>query len=436
MVIIEAVVPGSLAEEQGIRPGDALLRINDRVMTDLIDVHRALEADDLVVEILRGDEALRLVCRKVPEEDLGLVLEHPQPQQCGNQCQFCFVHQLPRGLRRSLYIKDEDYRFSWLYGSYVTLTNLTEQDLERITGEKLSPLYISVHATDPVVRDRLLGCQAPPIWPLLQRLAQAQIAMHCQIVLCPGINDGPVLRQTLDDLASLVPQVASVAVVPVGLTGHRKRLPRLVEVGREEARACLDLIEDFQQQFLESRAQRLIYAADEFYLLAEREFPALNAYDDLPQWENGVGMLPLFRSQAEEVLLEAEPLDLDAAILVTGQLFRPELEVFAQRLSLRTDVAIEVMAVDNVLFGASVTVAGLISGRDVLARLRDVTKGRGVVIPDVMVTQDSQVFLDDVSIEDIRRALQVPVEVVETSAWGVLEGLERLADGSVDIIRC
>lgn len=435
MVMIESVTMGSLAHELDIRPGDALLCINDRVTNDLVDVYRALAADDLVLEVLRDDEVLQLACSKMPEEDLGLVVEHPQPMECGNQCLFCFVHQLPKGLRRSLYVKDEDYRFSWLYGSYVTLTNLSEQDLQRIEQERLSPLYISVHATDTRVRDRLLGCKAPAILPLLQRLAQAQITLHCQIVLCPGINDGDVLKQTLDDLASLFPQVASVAVVPVGLTRHRSRLPLLVPVTKADAAVCLDLIESCQRQFLDNYAQRLIFAADEFYLLAQREFPSIDAYEDLPQWENGVGMLPLFRVQAEEVLLEAETLELTSAVLVTGQSFKEELAVFAERLSLRTDVNIEVIAVDNQLFGATVTVAGLVTGRDLINQLRAVVNGRGVLIPDVMVTQDPPVFLDDITIDELQRELKVPVEVVEASAWGVLEGLERLTDGD-NVIRC
>lgn len=435
MVMIESVTMGSLAHELDIRPGDALLCINDRVTNDLVDVYRALAADDLVLEVLRDDEVLQLACSKMPEEDLGLVVEHPQPMECGNQCLFCFVHQLPKGLRRSLYVKDEDYRFSWLYGSYVTLTNLSEQDLQRIEQERLSPLYISVHATDTRVRDRLLGCKAPAILPLLQRLAQAQITLHCQIVLCPGINDGDVLKQTLDDLASLFPQVASVAVVPVGLTRHRSGLPLLAPVTKADATACLDLIESYQRQFLDNYAQRQIFAADEFYLLAQREFPSIDAYEDLPQWENGVGMLPLFRVQAEEVLLEAETLELTSAVLVTGQSFKEELAVFAERLSLRTDVNIEVIAVDNQLFGATVTVAGLVTGRDLINQLRAVVNGRGVLIPDVMVTQDPPVFLDDITIDELQRELKVPVEVVEASAWGVLEGLERLTDGD-NVIRC
>lgn len=436
MLIIEAVVPGSLAEDLGILAGDGLLQINALPLRDLVDFHRATQADQLLLEILRDGEVRALSCDKYDGEDLGLVLEQPQPRQCGNQCIFCFVHQLPRGLRRSLYIKDEDYRFSYLYGSFITLTNLTEADLQRIIAEQLSPLYISVHATDPSVRDRLLGCPCPAILPLLRRLSAGGIELHCQIVLCPGINDGPVLEQTITDLVQLQPAVSSIAVVPVGLTRHRQHLPQLDPLTASAARMCLEQIHQLQQHYLSDFGRRLVFAADELYLLAGEEIPAADAYEDFPQLENGVGLLAQFREQIEDVLLEAEPLSLDAAVLVTGRSFAPELQQFAARLSLRTDVALEVVAIDNHLFGTTVTVAGLVSGADLLLQLRDKVAGRPLILPDVMLASDLDRFLDDMSVAELGDALQVPVQVVEASAWGLLEGLERLADGPVDVIRC
>ncbi|MFO7577179.1 MAG: DUF512 domain-containing protein [Pelovirga sp.] len=436
MLIIESVVPGSPAEDLGILPGDGLLQVNALPLRDLVDFHRATQAEQLLLEILRDGEVMALSCDRYAGEDLGLVLEHPQPRQCGNQCIFCFVHQLPKGLRRSLYIKDEDYRFSYLYGSFITLTNLTEPDLQRIITEQLSPLYISVHATDSSVRDRLLGCACPAILPLLQRLSAGGIELHCQIVLCPGINDGPVLKQTITDLVQLQPAVSSIAVVPVGLTRHRQHLPPLNPLTASAAQSCLQLVHQRQQQYLKDCGHRLVFAADELYLLAGAEIPAAEAYEDFPQLENGVGLLAQFREQIEDVLLEAEPLSLAAAVLVTGRSFAAELQQFAARLSLRTDVALEVIAIDNQLFGATVTVAGLVSGGDLLLQLRDKVAGRPLILPDVMLAADQDLFLDDLSLTDLGAALQVPVQVVEASAWGLLEGLERLADGPVDVIRC
>lgn len=436
MLAIESVTPGSPAADAGLEAGDLLLQINAGKINDLVDFYRALEADHLVVEVVRHDEVIVAEIDKLVDEDIGLEVEHPQPQQCGNQCVFCFVHQLPKGLRRSLYIKDEDYRFSYLYGSFITLTNLAEADLQRISTEKLSPLYISVHATDPVVRDRLLGCSTPAILPLLRRLVAADISLHCQIVLCPGINDGAVLEQSIRDLADLYPQVSSIAVVPVGLTRYRDRLPVVEPVSDIAAGACLEQLRLLQQQFLEQHGSRLVYAADELYLLARQSLPPLNDYDDLPQLENGVGLLAQFYLQAEEVLLEAESLELDAAVLVTGRSFFPDLQHFAARMSLRTDVAIEVIGIENHFFGTSVSVAGLVTGADLVSQLREKIKGRPLLIPDVMLKSDLELFLDDMSVAELRRELQVAVVVVESSAWGVLEGLESLADGPVDIIRC
>lgn len=436
MIAIERIEPGSFADEAGLCPDDLLVTINALPMNDLVDYYRALEEDHLVIEVFRQGEILVVECEKFEDEDIGLEVAHPQPLQCGNQCLFCFVHQLPKGLRSSLYIKDEDYRFSYLYGSFITLTNVSEADLQRITAEKLSPLYISVHATDPRVRNHLLGCQVPALVPLLERLAAADIQMHCQIVLCPGINDGAVLQQTIDTLASLYPQVASIAVVPVGLTRYRQRLPALQVPSQTEAVHCLEQIDAYQRIFAEKLGTRLVYAADEMYQLAATSLPALDAYEDLPQLENGVGLVAQFCVEAEEVLLEAEPLDLAAAVVVTGQSFFAPMQGIAERLGLRTGVDIEVVAIDNDFFGASVTVAGLVTGIDLVNQLRGIIKGRPLLLPDVMLKADEERFLDDMHIDELRSALGVSVAVVDSSAWGLLEGLELVAQGPIDVIRC
>lgn len=436
MIAIERIEPGSFADEAGLCPDDLLVTINALPMNDLVDYYRALEEDHLVIEVFRQGEILVVECEKFEDEDIGLEVAHPQPLQCGNQCLFCFVHQLPKGLRSSLYIKDEDYRFSYLYGSFITLTNVSEADLQRITAEKLSPLYISVHATDPRVRNHLLGCQVPALVPLLERLAAADIQMHCQIVLCPGINDGAVLQQTIDTLASLYPQVASIAVVPVGLTRYRQRLPALQVPSQTEAMHCLEQIDAYQRIFAEKLGTRLVYAADEMYQLAATSLPALDAYEDLPQLENGVGLVAQFCVEAEEVLLEAEPLDLAAAVVVTGQSFFAPMQGIAERLGLRTGVDIEVVAIDNDFFGASVTVAGLVTGIDLVNQLRGIIKGRPLLLPDVMLKADEERFLDDMHIDELRSALGVSVAVVDSSAWGLLEGLELVAQGPIDVIRC
>ena len=437
MLKIESVEPGSYAADLALQSGDQLLSINDRDIDDLIDYYQAVETAQLEVEILRVDGELWVLrLEKEPEEDIGLELEHPQPLQCGNNCLFCFVHQLPKGMRRTLYIKDEDYRFSYLYGSYITLSNLQEADLERIIQQQLSPLYISVHATDDSVRENLLGCPAPPIMPLLRRLTAAGIELHCQIVLCPEFNNGAVLRQSIEDLAELYPQIATLAVVPVGLTKHRQKLPAMRKLSQAEAAEALAQIQLCQQNYLTQKGSRFVFAADEIYLQAKVGFPPLSDYEELAQLENGVGLIPQFRLQAEEVLLEAEELDLERVTLVTGRSFADELEGFAQRLSLRTGVALQVVPIENHLFGEQVTVTGLLSGTDLLLQLQGQGLGSAVLIPEVMLKEGGQLLLDDLTLDDLCQRLQVPVIPIESSPWGVLEGLERLAEGPIDIIHC
>ncbi|MFK5925799.1 MAG: DUF512 domain-containing protein [Desulfuromusa sp.] len=436
MVRVESVEPGSYAAELGLLVGDRLLSINGHEVIDLVDYHLHVETSHLLLGVLREDNELwEFELEKELEEDFGLEIEHPQPRQCGNQCVFCFVHQLPKGMRSTLYIKDEDYRFSYLYGSYITLTNLTEADLQRIIRDQLSPLYISVHATDHMLREQLLGTEIPEILPLLHRLTAAGIELHCQIVLCPGINDGTALQQTIEDLWQLYPQVVSLAVVPVGLTQFREKLPQLRKMLQADAISCLEMIHQYQQKFLVQHGKRFVFPADEFYLLAEQDIPSFVDYEDFPQFENGVGMIAQFRQQAEEVLLEIEPLTLDKITLITGCLFEEELKKTAERASSRAGVALEVIAIKNDFFGSDVTVTGLITGTDLLNQLLGLSLGSGLLIPDVMLKDRNRFFLDNVSIEDIESALQLPVIAVESSPWGIIDGLELLAGGSVEVIR-
>ena len=436
MLRVESVVSDSYAAELGLVAGDRLLSINGHEIVDLVDYHLYSESSHIFLEILRGDDELwEIDLEKETQEDLGLTVEHPQPRQCGNQCLFCFVHQLPKGMRRTLYIKDEDYRFSYLYGSYITLTNLDETDLQRIIRDKLSPLFVSVHATDHALREKLLGHKVPEIVPLLKRLTSAGIELHCQVVLCPGLNDGKALQQTIVDLSQFYPQVASLAIVPVGLTKYREKLPQLKKLTQQDAISCLNLIHHYQQDFLFRQGCRFVFPADELYLLAEQEIPPVTDYEDFSQLENGVGMIAQFRQQVTEVLLEAEPLELNKVTLVTGCLFQSELVHFAEQLSLPTGVELEVLAINNNFFGSDVTVAGLITGVDLLKQLQELSPRDGILISNVMLKDDGQLFLDGLSIEDISLTLKSPIIAVENSPWGILDGLELLVSGAVEIIQ-
>ncbi len=427
MLEILSVETGSIAAELELEVGDRILSINGQAINDLLDFEVACRLEDLSFEVLKKDgERWQLDFEKDAEEPLGLQLPHPEPAQCGNNCIFCFVHQLPKGLRKTLYVKDEDYRFSYLYGTYVTLTNIGEEKIRRIIDQQLSPLYVSVHATDEDLRRHLLGRSGPPILELLQRLTAAGIEIHTQIVVCPEINDGKALIQTIEDLYTLAPGVRSLAVVPVGLTGFRQQLPALRPPTVTEARELLELLHGYQDRFVEQGGSRFVFAADEFYLNAGMAFPDLVAYEDLCQLENGVGMIPLFREESEQVLDEALPLTAVTVSTVTGQSAAPELQTFVDALGEKTGVRILLHVIQNDFFGGHVSVTGLIAGEDIVKQLRGLPLGDVLMIPDVMLKEGADVFLDDLSLSDLERELKVPVVKIVSSPWGLLEGLEAL----------
>ncbi|MDO3376575.1 DUF512 domain-containing protein [Geoalkalibacter halelectricus] len=426
MLKIIHVYPHGIGEELELEAGDSVLAVNGQRVRDLLDFHLYCEEGaDLLLEVQKAQgEIWDLHIERGPDEDLGLEFEHPEPTQCGNNCLFCFVHQLPRGMRRSLYVKDEDYRFSYLYGSYITLTNVGEAEIERILAQKLSPLYVSVHATDDQLRAHLLGQKTPPIMPLLQRLTAAGIEIHSQIVVCPGLNDREHLHQSIRDLHALYPGVRSLAIVPVGLTGYRSRLPQLRVPTPEEAAAILDEIHHLQEEFLAESSTRFVFAADELYLKAGREFPPEADYEEFPQWENGVGMVALFRGQSSQALEAARPLALREVSLVTGESAGHELARFAEDLGHKTGVAIRVHVVKNRFFGGQVSVTGLLTGRDIIEQLRGQSLGEVLLVPDVMLKDAEDLLLDDLSLTDLERALDVPVEKVAATPLGLLAGLE------------
>lgn len=428
MLDILDIEPGSIAEELGLQSGDRLLALNGEPVRDLLDYQLLAGEEELLIEIERRDgEIWELEIDKDAEESLGLVLPHPEPEQCGNNCIFCFVHQLPPGMRRSLYVKDEDYRFSYLYGAYVTLSNIDEAALQRIVTRRLSPLYVSVHATEEQLRERMLGRRGPAILDLLRRLTAAGIIIHAQIVICPGVNDGDQLERTFRDLVQLAPGIASLAIVPVGLTGYRQRLPRLRSVTAEEARILLQWVQSRQAECLDAFGRRFVYAADELYLAAGSDFPPLADYEELPQLENGVGLVARFRAQATEVMEQARPLSLAGACVVTGVSAAAELRSFCASLTARTGVPIEVVVVPNRFFAGEVTVTGLLTGRDIVEALAGHDPGGILLLPDVLLREGTEMLLDDMTVEELERALNLRVEVIPADPWGLLDALETLA---------
>lgn len=420
-LLIESVLAGSIAEEEGIEAGDRLVAVNGNPVRDLIDYHYWYDGDHLLLDILKPDGTV-WECEVEPCEGmpLGMVFQAPNPARCRNNCIFCFVHQLPKGIRRPLYVKDEDYRLSFLYGNYVTMANITRREVERIKRQRLSPLYISVHATDAELRGTLLGrAGIPPVMELLKELADARITMHTQVVLCPGVNDGAALEKTVADLAALHPHVASLAIVPVGLTSHRRRLPELAPVTAGYAAGFIAEWQPVAQQYAEDKGEPFVFLADEFFLKAGAPFPPISSYGDFPQLENGVGMIPLFRSEAAQVLRKARSLAFPKAVVVTGVSAFPEIAGFLKKLSRKTGVEFRPIAVENRLFGPSVTVAGLVSGRDIIAAVGRPDPAEVVILPDVMLKEGEGLFLDDLSIPDLEREMGVSVLVSDSSPAGL-----------------
>lgn len=424
-LIVDRVMPGSIAEELEIEPGDRLVSVNGNPLRDIIDYNYFTGDDLLVLELEKGDgELWELEVEREEGEPLGIIFPAPEPARCGNNCVFCFVHQLPKGLRSPLYVKDEDYRLSFLYGNYVTLANIGRAELERIKEQRLSPLYISVHATDALLREQLLGKSGIlPILEVMKELAEARITMHAQIVLCPGLNDGEAFARTVEDLALMHPWVSSLAVVPVGLTGHRGKLPALTPLTQGFAASFIGEWGGKSEALADRLGDPFLFLADEFYIKGRIPFPALESYGDLPQLENGVGMIPLFLSEAEQVLEEAEHLGHARITVVTGESPFRYLADFLGRLSEVTGASLIPVAVKNRLFGGAVTVTGLVCGRDIIAALEGVDLGDLVLVPDVMMKEGEGVFLDDLTLEDLERELGKPVQVVESNPFGIYDAL-------------
>jgi putative radical SAM enzyme (TIGR03279 family) len=420
---IASVEPGGLGEAAGLRPGDRLLAINGHILRDVIDVQ--FYAADEILELLtqRDGEEWLIEIERSYDEELGLEFVNPtfdiDIRRCVNNCDFCFVKQNAPGMRRSLYLKDDDYRYSFLFGNFVTLTNLGTEDWARLKEQRLSPLYVSVHTTDLQLRRRFLGRQnAPDILEQLRRLADLGIDVHTQVVLVPGLNDGEHLARTLSDLAALYQRpVASVDVVPIGLTRYHSGQCRTYTP--DESRAVLDQIARWRGHW-KKRGCTFVYPSDEWYLVAGQEVPPLEMYDDLPQVENGVGMVRQLLDEWQELKeeLPAKPL---AATLACGTLIAPILTRIAHEFQVRTGTNLQVVPVVNHFFGPVTTVSGLLTGQDLIAALRDWPLGDVLLLPRAMFTgrygagsAPPGTTLDNLHIDDIAAQLGVRTEMAGT----------------------
>ncbi len=419
--IVDEVEKDSPADRAGILPGDRILSINGHKINDAIDLMFYGDEQLLNIQLARNGKRFRVEIEKDSSTPLGVRLKPLKVKRCKNRCVFCFVNQLPRGLRKTLYIKDEDFRMSFLYGNYITLTNLTKSDKRRIIEQRLSPLYISVHSTDPEIRNRLLGNKnAPDIMSELSWLADNRIRMHTQIVVCPGYNDGENLRQSIQDLGKLYPYVQSIAVVPVGVTRFVRTDIR--PLTKEDSEKALKIVHEFQKKFMKKYGDPIVYGSDELYIKAKRRFPPLKYYGDFPQIENGVGMVPLFLHRAKRLKISRRFSD-KRFLAITGVSFYPFLQEFINKI--RDQVSIDLLSVENKFFGETVTVTGLLTGRDIIRKVSEVDGSYdALLIPDVTVREGKDLLIDDVSIRDLSRILSMEVVVVESDPVSLIKALE------------
>lgn len=433
---ITAVEPGSVADDIGLQAGDELLAINDNAVEDVIDVQFYSADETLELLIRRHGEHLLFEAERDYNQSLGLEFAHPtfdtDIRRCNNLCPFCFVLQMAPKFRRTMYIKDDDYRYSFLFGHFVTLTNLSDHDWQRIETMGLSPLYVSVHATDLEMRRKMLGnATAPDIMPQLHWLAERGIEVHTQLVVSPGMNDGRFLQQSLNDLAQLWPAVQSVSVVPVGLTKQHKYGMRPHTV--EEAAAILDYIESIQSDYQQKMGVRFAYPTDEWYLVTGRDVPPLEVYDDQQLHENGLGLVRQFLDAWEKEQEEIDNCQLtidnyQRVTLVTGTMFAPVLDKATAVFNQLTNLKATVLPITNERLGPSITTAGLLMAGDALNQLRAIDIGDLVILPRVMFDHPDTISLDDLSPQEMANQLNRPVALADTmgDVWDAVTGQSRV----------
>ncbi|MCC2127152.1 DUF512 domain-containing protein [Hominiventricola filiformis] len=420
--IVSAVTPGSIAEEMEIEPGDVLVSVNGQEPEDVFDYRYLMNEEEVLVVIRKPDgEEWELEIEKEYEDDLGMEFENglmDDYRSCRNKCMFCFIDQLPKGMRDTLYFKDDDSRLSFLQGNYLTLTNMSEHDLEKIIYYKLSPINISFQATNPELRCKMLHNRfAGDVMDKVRRLKEAGIMMNGQIVLCRGVNDGEELDRSIRDLVTLMPELQSVSVVPVGLTRYRDGLYPLEPFTKEDACKVLDLIHSWQEKLLKEYGTHFIHAGDEWYILAERPMPEETTYDGYLQLENGVGMVRLLKEEVDAYLKKLPGDDRKRRVTIaTGELAAPYLREHAASIQKKyPGVEVQVITVKNEFFGGKITVAGLLTGQDLVKQLKGKDLGEELLLSINMLKSDEPIFLDDMTVEQLQTALQIKVSIVESS---------------------
>lgn len=440
--VIQKVLPNSIAEELGLESGDAVLKINDQEIDDIFDYQYLMQDDYIEVTVLAksGEECI-LEIEKEFGEDLGVEFANglmDEYRSCHNKCIFCFIDQMPKGMRDTLYFKDDDSRLSFLQGNYVTLTNMSDHDIDRIIRYRLEPINISFQTTNPKLRCMMLNNRfAGEALKKVDRLYEAGIEMNGQIVLCRGINDGAELERSISDLTGYLPYLTSVSVVPVGLSDFREGLYPLEPFGKAEAEQVIDCIESWQRRIKEQHGIHFVHASDEWYLLAERQLPEAERYDGYLQLENGVGMLRLLTDEFQDALRREKGRGIRQKAetekkqegqrgarelsIATGKLACPTIRRMAQQAEkLYPDLKIHVYEITNYFFGEKITVSGLLTGQDIMGQLKGKNLGDRLLLPVNMLRSGTDVFLDDVTVAEVEKTLQVPVDIVKSSGYDLL----------------
>lgn len=430
--IIEKIEKGSIGEEIGLEIGDILLEINSTEVKDIIDYKYLISDDYVLVSILKkNNEIWDYEIEKDFDEDLGIAFTNPlidKAKRCSNKCIFCFIDQLPENMRETLYFKDDDSRLSFLQGNFITLTNMTDEEIDRIIEYRISPINVSVHTTNPELRVKMLNNKnAGRVYEILKRFHEAQLDVNCQIVLVPGVNDGLEFKRTIEDLSKLYPTVKSVAAVPVGVTKYREGLYNVVPYDGDMSRQLIQETNKYQERLLEEIGTRFIFLSDEFYALSKIDLPSYEAYEGFPQFENGVGLMKLFEKEIEEELGKIkEPIEKrDRLIIPTGKLAYNYMQELASRIEEKfPGLDIEVIQINNKFFGETITVAGLLTGQDILEGIAPI-ESDVILISQDMLKSGEDIFLDDMTLGEFKSQVDGNVHVVEVDGENMINTIKK-----------
>ncbi|WP_333886546.1 DUF512 domain-containing protein [Clostridium sp.] len=435
---IKAIKSGSIAEEMEIEVGDYLLSINNVKVKDIIDYKFLISDDYVEVEIQKEDgEIWTLEIEKEYDEDLGVEFEDAildKPKSCHNKCIFCFIDQMPKGMRETLYFKDDDSRLAFLQGNFVTLTNMKKEDIDRIIKYKISPINVSVHTTNPKLRVKMINNRfAGNIYKLLKKLTENHIKINCQIVLCPSINDGVELRKTIEDLYKLYPQVENVAVVPVGITKYRQGLFHLKQYDENSAKEQLEIAEELQKKYIKEIGVPFVRFSDEFYIVSHKEIPSAQFYENYKQLEDGIGMVRIFRDNIKNGLKNLNLGAKGSFTFITGDLAYEEIKNAAKKImKTNPNIIIHVKKIINNFFGNTITIAGLVTSEDILEQLQCEDLGNYLIIPECMLRKgyelsesNKRVFLDDVTLEELENSLNRKILVCDYTGKDLIQTINE-----------